>query len=48
MDKLCYKTLADQGFDGYLLREAPERVLQFGEGNFLRAFVDYLDRKSVV
>lgn len=41
MEKLCYKTLTDQGYDGYLLREAPERVLQFGEGNFLRAFVDY-------
>ncbi len=41
MEKLCYKTLADQGYDGYLLKDAPERVLQFGEGNFLRAFVDY-------
>ncbi|WP_349943970.1 tagaturonate reductase [Lacrimispora sp. BS-2] len=41
MEKLCYKTLEDLGFDGYLLKEAPERVLQFGEGNFLRAFVDY-------
>ena len=41
MEKLSYKTLADQGFDGYLLKDAPERVLQFGEGNFLRAFVDY-------
>ena len=41
MEKLSYKTLADQGYDGYLLKDAPERVLQFGEGNFLRAFVDY-------
>ncbi len=41
MEKLSYKTLAEQGYDGYLLKEAPERVLQFGEGNFLRAFVDY-------
>ena len=41
MEKLSYKTLEDQGYDGYLLKEAPERVLQFGEGNFLRAFVDY-------
>lgn len=41
MDKLCYKTLEEQGYDGYLLKDAPERVLQFGEGNFLRAFVDY-------
>ena len=41
MDRLSYNTLASQGYDGYLLKEAPERVLQFGEGNFLRAFVDY-------
>lgn len=41
MKKLCYKTLREQGYEGYLLEEAPERVLQFGEGNFLRAFVDY-------
>ncbi|SHK71400.1 tagaturonate reductase [Hespellia stercorisuis] len=41
MKKLCYETLKEQGYDGYLLEHAPERVLQFGEGNFLRAFVDY-------
>ncbi len=41
MDKLCYQTLEKQGYDGYLLKNAPERILQFGEGNFLRAFVDY-------
>lgn len=41
MKKLDYTTLKEQGYDGYLLKEAPERVLQFGEGNFLRAFVDY-------
>ncbi len=41
MEQLTYKTLAEQGYDGYLLKDAPERVLQFGEGNFLRAFVDY-------
>lgn len=41
MEKLCYKLLEKKGYDGYLLKEAPERVLQFGEGNFLRAFVDY-------
>ena len=28
-------------YDGYVLKDAPEKVLQFGEGNFLRAFVDY-------
>lgn len=41
MKKLCYQTLEEQGYDGFLLKDAPERVLQFGEGNFLRAFVDY-------
>ncbi len=41
MDNLCYQTLKKQNFDGYLLQDAPERMLQFGEGNFLRAFVDY-------
>ncbi len=41
MKTLSYKTLEELNYDGYLLKEAPERVLQFGEGNFLRAFVDY-------
>lgn len=41
MKKLCYETLKEMNYDGYLLEDAPERVLQFGEGNFLRAFVDY-------
>ena len=41
MDKLSYKTLENTGYDGYILKDAPERILQFGEGNFLRAFVDY-------
>ena len=41
MEKLNYAVLERQGYDGYLLKDAPERVLQFGEGNFLRAFVDY-------
>lgn len=41
MKKLSYKTLKESNYDGYLLKEAPERILQFGEGNFLRAFVDY-------
>ena len=40
MNNLTYQTLEEQGYDGYLLKDAPERVLQFGEGNFLRAFVD--------
>ncbi len=41
MEKLCYKTLKETGYNGYILEKAPEKVLQFGEGNFLRAFVDY-------
>jgi len=41
VEKLSYKTLEKIGYAGYLLKEAPEKVLQFGEGNFLRAFVNY-------
>ena len=40
MEQLNYGTLKKTGYDGYLLKEAPEKVMQFGEGNFLRAFVD--------
>lgn len=47
MERLSYETLEKIGYDGYLLREAPERVLQFGEGNFLRAFVDcWIDKMN--
>ena len=41
MEKLSYKTLENVGYDGYLLKDAKEKVLQFGEGNFVRTFVDY-------
>jgi len=41
MKLLNYQALKESGYDGYILRDAPEKVLQFGEGNFLRAFVDY-------
>ena len=41
MKQLSYQTLKEQHYSGYLLESASERVLQFGEGNFLRAFVDY-------
>ncbi|MCR5789503.1 MAG: tagaturonate reductase [Lachnospiraceae bacterium] len=41
MEKLSYQTLEKLDFQDYLLKDAPEKVLQFGEGNFLRAFVDY-------
>ena len=41
METLNYEVLARSGYNGYILKDAPEKVLQFGEGNFLRAFVDY-------
>ena len=41
MERLNYDVLKKSGYDGYVLKDAPEKVLQFGEGNFLRAFVDY-------
>ena len=41
MAELNYEVLAKSGYNGYVLKSAPERVMQFGEGNFLRAFVDY-------
>jgi len=40
MKKLCYETAEKQSTQSFLLKNAPERVLQFGEGNFLRAFVE--------
>ena len=40
MEQLNYEVLKKTGYDGYILETAPEKVLQFGEGNFLRAFVD--------
>ncbi len=41
MAQLNYQVLKDSSYDGYVLENAPEKVMQFGEGNFLRAFVDY-------
>ena len=40
MERLTFQTLEKMSYKGYLLKDAPERVLQFGEGNFLRAFAD--------
>ena len=40
MAQLNYEVLNRSGYEGYTLRNAPEKVMQFGEGNFLRAFVD--------
>ncbi len=41
MERLTYTALEQGRYDGYLLRQAPERVLQFGEGNFLRGFAEH-------
>ena len=41
MAQLNYQVLRESGYNGYVLENAPEKVMQFGEGNFLRAFVDY-------
>ena len=32
MEQLCYETLEKAGYTGYLLKNAPERVLQFDDG----------------
>ena len=40
MAQLNYQVLKESGYDGFILEQAPEKVMQFGEGNFLRAFVD--------
>lgn len=41
MAQLNYKVLENSGYNGFILEDAPEKIMQFGEGNFLRAFVDY-------
>lgn len=41
MKRLNYACLEEIHSTDYRLKEAPERILQFGEGNFLRGFVDY-------
>lgn len=41
MKRLNYEVLKETGYKGYILKDAPEKVIQFGEGNFMRAFVDY-------
>ena len=40
MDLMNYEVLEKSGYAGFVQKSAPEKVLQFGEGNFLRAFVD--------
>ncbi|MCR5297606.1 MAG: tagaturonate reductase [Clostridiales bacterium] len=47
MAQLNYQVLKEVGYEGYILKDAPEKVMQFGEGNFLRAFVDaFLDQAN--
>lgn len=41
MQILNYNTLQNSCYEGHYLKDAPEKVMQFGEGNFLRGFVDY-------
>lgn len=41
MKQLNYQVLEEAGYRGYLLKDAPVKVMQFGEGNFLRAFAEY-------
>lgn len=41
MERLSYDALEAIGYDGYRLKDAPVRALQFGSGNFLRAFADF-------
>ena len=40
MKQLNYQVLKESGYQGYILEKGVEKVMQFGEGNFLRAFVD--------
>lgn len=41
MQRLNYHVLSQTHPNDFVLKKAPVRVLQFGEGNFLRGFVDY-------
>ena len=41
MERLSYQILEKQSEPPFFLKKAPEKILQFGEGNFLRGFVDY-------
>ena len=40
MDQLNYASLRASGYAGFMLERGTEKVMQFGEGNFLRAFAD--------
>ena len=40
MEQLNYAVLKASGYKGFVMEQGVEKVMQFGEGNFLRAFVD--------
>ena len=40
MEQLSYSTLEKMNYSGFLQKSGKDKVLQFGEGNFLRAFAD--------
>ena len=40
MNQLSYQTLENINYSGFLLKSGKDKILQFGEGNFLRAFAD--------
>ena len=41
MERISYKQIEEVKYDGYILKQGREKVIQFGEGNFLRGFVDH-------
>ena len=40
METLNYKVLESTGYNGYILKDAPVKVIQISEDNFLHAFVN--------
>lgn len=42
MRNLCRNTLDELGYNGYLNTSSEEKILQIGDGNFLRGFADYM------
>lgn len=40
MGRMNYQEIKTSDYKGFILSKAPEKVIQFGEGNFLRGFVD--------
>ena len=40
METLNYKVLEQTGYHGYILKDAPVKVMQFGEATYIRPYVD--------